>query len=115
MSLNRPIRHCFCAEIGKHPCSVGLAGGLHDPGDHQIPKHSVIDGAETEPVVDGAEHVVKQPRMRCGGAARRYRRIRGHTRRQRQRAAAPVGDAIDGLSPGGDLDIGCRRSRNSPC
>jgi hypothetical protein len=33
VTLNRPVRHRLCALIGEHPRGLGLAGGLHNPGD----------------------------------------------------------------------------------
>jgi hypothetical protein len=105
VTLNRPVRDRVCAQIGQHPRRVGLAGGLHDPGDHQVPEHRIINRVETEPVIDRAEDVVKQPRMGRRGPPGRRRGTLRPSRRGNQFTGAPVGDPIDRLGPGGDLDI----------
>jgi hypothetical protein len=105
VTLNRSVRHRVGAQIGQHPRSVGLAGGLHDPSDHQVPEHRIINHIETESVIDRVENVVKQTRMGRRGPARRRRSTLGPSRRGNQFTGPPVGDPIDGLSPGRHLDI----------
>jgi hypothetical protein len=106
VALNCLVRHCFCAKIRQHPQRVSLAGRLHDPRDHQIPKHRIVNDIEAQPVIDRAEDVVEQPRTGRRGA--RARRRRGSLRPGwdgDQFTSPPVGDGIDALGPGSHLDI----------
>jgi hypothetical protein len=106
---NRAIRHRRRAQIGQHPLRIGLARGLHDPGDHQIPEHAVGDRVEPQPVVDAPEDVVEQPRTGTHRAPRRHQRADGGLGRlgDQRPLGAEIGHLGHRLRPRGYLEIEC--------
>ena len=105
MALNRPVRHRVRTQISQHPQGIDLARRLHNAGNHQIPEHLIVDDVEPDPVINGADHVIEQPRAGRRGPPRCHRRALGHTGGQPQRAGPPIGDIADPHGTSGHLEI----------
>lgn len=105
MALNCSVGHCFCAQISEHAGGVGLARRFHNPGDHKIAEHGVVDDVETEPVIHRPQHVVEQPRLRCRRPSWSRRDPLGRTRRHIEPTGPPIGDAIDRVRSCCDFNI----------
>ena len=62
------------SQVGKDPAGVQDRGGLHDPGDDQVPEHLITQDPEPQVVVDTGQGVEQRPRAGRHDPGRRHPR-----------------------------------------